>query len=68
MNKNQFPAGHQWLIPVILATQEARDQEDCGLEPALANSLWDPISKKKKKSQKKLEWVAQGVGPEFKPQ
>jgi hypothetical protein len=31
---------HQWLTPVILATQEDR-----GSKPAWANSLRDPISK-----------------------
>jgi hypothetical protein len=43
-----------------------RDQEDHDAKPAQANSLWDPISKKK--SQKRAGGVAQGVGPEFKPQ
>jgi hypothetical protein len=38
------------------------------LEASLANSSQDPISKKKKKSQKKAGGVAQGVGLEFKPQ
>jgi hypothetical protein len=37
-------------------------------EAAWANSLWDHISKKKKKSQKRADGVAQGVGPKFKPQ
>jgi hypothetical protein len=32
-----------------------RDQEDHGLKPALANSLWVSISKKKKKITKK-DW------------
>jgi hypothetical protein len=44
----------------------SRDQEDRSSKPAQANSLQDPISKKKKKSQKRAEGVAQGVGPEFK--
>jgi hypothetical protein len=26
--------GHQWVIPVILTTQKARDQEDHGSKPA----------------------------------
>jgi hypothetical protein len=30
---------------VILATQEAEDQEDCGSEPVWGNCLQDPISK-----------------------
>jgi hypothetical protein len=43
-----------------------RDQEDCGLKPAWANSPWDPISKKP--SQNRASGVAQGEGPEFKCQ
>jgi hypothetical protein len=37
------------------------------LKPARANSSGDPISKKKK-SQKRVGGVAQGIGSEFKPQ
>jgi hypothetical protein len=43
-----------------------RDQEDLGLKPAQANSLWDPILKTYHKN--KAAGVFQGVGPEFKPQ
>jgi hypothetical protein len=43
-----------------------RDQEDSCSKPAQANSSQDYL-KKKKKSQK-AGGVAQGVGPEFKPQ
>jgi hypothetical protein len=43
-----------------------RDQQDCGLKPAWANSLRDPISKKP--NTKRAGGVAQGEGPEFKPQ
>jgi hypothetical protein len=43
-----------------------RDQEDCGSKPAQANSSQDPISKNP--SQKRAGGVAQGAGPEFKPQ
>jgi hypothetical protein len=41
-----------------------------GSKPAQANSLRDPISKKKKKktSQKRTGCLAQGVGPELKSQ
>jgi hypothetical protein len=47
-----------------------RDQEDCGLKPAWANSLHEPISKKPttKKKKKRAGGVAEGVSPEFKPQ
>jgi hypothetical protein len=44
-----------------------RDQEDLGSKPAQANSLWDPILKKVDHN-KRASRVAQGVGPEFKPQ
>jgi hypothetical protein len=52
--QNGSLAGRQWLTTVILATQEAEIRRImvCGLKPAWANSLWDPISEKKK-SQKK---------------
>jgi hypothetical protein len=43
-----------------------RDQEDRGLKLTQVYSSWDPISKKP--SQKRAGGVAQGVGPEFKPQ
>jgi hypothetical protein len=43
------------------------DQEDYSLKPALANSSWDTILKRKK-SQKRADGVVQDVGPEFKPQ
>jgi hypothetical protein len=42
------------------------DQEDQSLKPAWANSSCDPTSKNP--SQKRAGGVAQGVGPEFKPQ
>jgi hypothetical protein len=44
-----------------------RDQEDCGLKAVWANSLQDPISKKNP-SQERAGGVAEGEGPEFKPQ
>jgi hypothetical protein len=43
-----------------------RNQDDGGSKPAQANSLRDPISKNP--SQKRDGRVAQGEGPEFKPQ
>jgi hypothetical protein len=45
---------------------EGRDQEDRGSRPAQENSLRDPISKNP--LQIRAGAVAQGVGPEFKPQ
>jgi hypothetical protein len=61
-------AGCRWLMPVILATQEA-EIEGGSLKSAQANSLGDLISKKKKKnSQKRVGGVVQGVRLEFKPQ
>jgi hypothetical protein len=45
-----------------------KDQEDHSSKPARANSSLDPILEKKKKSQNMADGVAQGVGPEFKPQ
>jgi hypothetical protein len=45
---------------------EGRDQEDCSLKPARANSLQDPISKIP--ITKKTGGVAQGEGLKFKPQ
>jgi hypothetical protein len=51
---------------VTHAYSEDRDQEGHLLKPAQANSLQDPISKKP--FTKRAVGVAQGVGPEFKPQ
>jgi hypothetical protein len=52
--KTQTAAKHQWLIPVIPATQEAEIRtEDQHLKPAKANSCMHPISKKKKKKKVK---------------
>jgi hypothetical protein len=36
-----MPGGHQWLTPVILATQE-----DCGLKPAQSNTSMTPCLEK----------------------
>jgi hypothetical protein len=43
-----------------------RDQENCSLKPVWANSSQDPVLKIS--NTKKAGGVAQGVGPEFKPQ
>jgi hypothetical protein len=45
-----------------------RDQEDCGSKPARENSSARTYLKKKNPSQKRDGGVAQGLGPEFKPQ
>jgi hypothetical protein len=45
-----------------------RDQENWGSKPPWANSLRDSISKKPITKKKKTHGVAEGVGPEFKPQ
>jgi hypothetical protein len=44
----------------------SRHQEDCGSKPAQANSSQPYLEKNP--SQKRAGGVAQGVGPEFKPQ
>jgi hypothetical protein len=46
------------------------EQEDWGSKPPQANSLRDPILKTNKQTnhKKRAGGVAQGVGPEFKPQ
>jgi hypothetical protein len=53
---------HQWLTPVILATH----QEDHSSKPAWGNSSQDTIWKKP--ITERAGRVAQGEGPEFKPQ
>jgi hypothetical protein len=45
-----------------------RDQEELSSNPAGANSSARPYLKKKKNHKKRTGGVAQGVGPEFKPQ
>jgi hypothetical protein len=44
-----------------------RDQQDQGSKPTQANSLRDPILKNPI-TKKRAGGVAQGIGPEFKPQ
>jgi hypothetical protein len=53
-------------MPVILTTQEGRDQEDHYWKPAQANSLRDPLLKNPLKN--RAGGVTQGEGPEFKSQ
>jgi hypothetical protein len=58
-----------WLTPVILATQEAKIQEDFCSKLALGKEFSRPHLKKTNHKQNKrlVEWL-KGVGPEFKPQ
>jgi hypothetical protein len=53
-------------MPVILATQEGRNQKDRGSKAAQTNSPRDPILKNLHKN--RAGGVAQCEGPEFKPQ
>jgi hypothetical protein len=55
--KTVLLAGHRWLTPVILATQEAE------IRGIMVQS--DPISKK---PITKNGWWSSSSGPEFKPQ
>jgi hypothetical protein len=56
-------------MPVILTTQETEIRRITVRSQPWANSSQDPISKKKKIHHKKRAGgMAQGVGPEFKPQ
>jgi DNA repair photolyase len=64
--------GCRWLTPVILATKEAEIRRIM-LKLAQASSSERPylkkhFTKKKKKKKKRAGGVAQGEGPEFKPQ
>jgi hypothetical protein len=53
-----FGAGHPWLTPIILATHSGgRDQEDCGLKPAQANSSPDPCLQKTHHKKGLVEWL-----------
>jgi hypothetical protein len=56
----------QWLTPCNPSCSGGRDREDHSSKPVWANSSWDPILKTP--SQKRAGGVAQGQGPEFKPQ
>jgi hypothetical protein len=60
------------ILPVAHACNTSysggRDQEDHGSKPAWANSSTRPYLIKKTHHKKRAGGVAQGAGPEFKPQ
>jgi hypothetical protein len=45
-----------------------RNQDDCGLKPVWATSLWNPIWKKNPSEKKRAGRKSLGVGSEFKSQ
>jgi hypothetical protein len=59
-------AGHQWLTPVILATQEAEIKR-IAIWSQPRQIICDTLSRKNS-IQKRAGGVAKGVRPEFKPQ
>jgi hypothetical protein len=72
-NLKNFPAQKTVSSQVLVAHSYnpsysgGRNQKDHSLKSDGANSLYDPISRKRP-SQKRAGKVAQGVGPEFKHQ
>jgi hypothetical protein len=64
--KFKIGAGHQWLSPVILATQEAEIRKIV-VQSQPREIIGETLSRKNTK-QKRADGVAQGVSPEFKPQ
>jgi hypothetical protein len=64
--KKMSVAGHWWLTPVILATQEAEIRR-IAVHSQPGQIICETLSRKNP-SPKRACGVAQGVGPEFKPQ
>jgi hypothetical protein len=60
-------ARHQWLTPVILATQEAEIRR-IELQSQLGQIVCETLCQKKKPLLKRAGGVVQGASPEFKPQ
>jgi hypothetical protein len=65
LNPKRFLAGHRWLTPVILATQEA-DIRRIVVQSQPRQTVQETLSWKNT-SQKRAGGVAQSVGLEFKP-
>jgi hypothetical protein len=64
--KTKLPAGHQWLMPVILAFQEAAIRRIVA-QSQTGQRVYKTLSRKNT-LHKKGCGVAQGEGPEFKTQ
>jgi hypothetical protein len=66
MQQKQTKAGRWWLFPVILVTQEAEIRRIM-VQSQPGQIVLETLSRKNQ-SQKRAGGVAEGVGPEFKPQ
>jgi hypothetical protein len=64
--KKEQHTGHCWLKPIILATQEAEIRRI--MVQSQPGQIVPETLSQKQPSQKRAGGVAQGVGPEFKPQ